>query len=586
MTCCCLLFPGQACIAAEDLEARINRAEELNLTAPPHESQALLDDLAAELDRATPRQRARVDFLTARNRALAGDYRGALDLLDPLLGRDLEADMELRVLRLLANVALERDRFEQAYGFLRQGLELLPRVQDSRPKTNLLTLVAYFYGAAGESARAIEYGKQALRIAQSAGDLRDECVAYHDLSVAQERAGHLDEALASRQRALEVCESAGDLVHTGLSMVALGKLSYEIRGAEGATEFIQGGISKLEESGYRDGVLWGRLTQAEVLFEMGEVEAAGELVRPLVNEFELQAFWRNVSDTRRLLAKIAESRGDYREALAHQKAAESAGKRVLDRERSMRIAYLQVELDTRQKEQQIELLRERNHVLELSEKSQRQRRYLTLGGASAMTVIGLLLLLLLMRTRSDRRHLLWLSQHDGLTGLRNHGSFFRRANEALAITQKTGAVFTLVVADIDFFKAINDRYGHVAGDTVLRDIGKLLSEVFEPQGIIGRIGGEEFAIALPGNDRERAQELIQELNERLQPVHENGSNIDLTLSYGLAEASESTSVEKLRLYADQALYEAKRRGRNQTVDAAEIIDDPSLQPKRRADDPK
>lgn len=253
----------------------------------------------------------------------------------------------------------------------------------------------------------------------------------------------------------------------------------------------------------------------------------------------------------------------------------------------MRVAYLQVELDTKQKEQQIELLRERNQVLELQEETARQRQILTFGGLGAVSVIGLLLVMLLIRTRSDRRHLLWLSQHDGLTGLRNHSSFFRRANEALAVCRHTGQPFTLVVADIDFFKQINDEYGHDMGDRVLREIGELLRSVFWPQGIVGRIGGEEFGMALPGMERDQARDLIDEFNARLSPLTEEGAVIELTLSYGIAETQDEISVERLRRFGDQALYEAKRRGRNCIVDAAEVTDEAAVQipMNRRADDP-
>ncbi len=253
----------------------------------------------------------------------------------------------------------------------------------------------------------------------------------------------------------------------------------------------------------------------------------------------------------------------------------------------MWLAYLQVDFDLRRKEQQIDLLQEQYRVLELQQESQRQRRYLAFGGVAATTVIMLLLLLLLARTRSDRRHLLWLSQHDGLTGLRNHSSFFRRANEALAVCRHTDQPFTLVVADIDLFKQINDEHGHDLGDRVLREIGELLRSVFWPQGIVGRIGGEEFGMALPGMERDQARDLIDEFNARLSPLTEEGAVIDLTMSYGIAETQEEISVERLRRYGDQALYEAKRRGRNCVVDAAEITDEAAVQipMNRRADDP-
>lgn len=572
--------------ADEELESRIRRAETLNLTLPREESEVMVAELAAEMEGATPDQKVRVAFLQSRNKAIAGQYDEAMALIRPLFDRELEAELELKVVRLAANIALQRDDFEQAYRFLLQGLKLIPEVEAARPKTNLLALLAYFYGAAGEAEQAIKYGRQALEIAEMDGDARDVCVALHDLSVAQERAGQMDDALTTRRRALEICRDAKDPIHLGTSLVKEGYLGFRKDGDPAVVDQMRAGIAMLEEAGYRDGVLNGHYELAQVLMQLGRPDEAERLLRPLVVEFEEYRLWAGLSDTHDLLSRITEERGEYREALEHHQAAEAAGDRHFDRERAMRVAYLQVELDTRQKEQQIELLREQNRVLELREESQRQRRYLAFGGVAALSIIGLLLFLLLIHTRSDRRNLLWLSQHDGLTGLLNHTSFFRRANEALEICQKSRQPFTLVVADIDHFKEINDRHGHDLGDRVLREIGALLREVFWPQGIVGRIGGEEFGMALPGLQRDRARELIDEFNERLADKTELGETI--TLSYGVIETRRQQSVERLRRLGDQALYEAKRRGRNCVVDASEVSDEAALQVpmNRRADDPR
>jgi len=583
---CCQLFAASAGIAAEDLESRIAKAEELNLTASWEESQRFIDELLADIDQASQEQRAQIRFLQARNLALSGAYQEAIDLLEPLLEQELGSSLKLRIHRLAANIELQRDEFESAYRFMLRGVDLLPQVDAATPKTNLLAMMADFYAAAGEADRAIEHGARALEIARTSGDLRNICVANHDLSLAQEEAGHLEKALENRERALDFCRRAGDPVHLGASMIHLGDLLFERGRLAEAKDNVQAGIRKLQEAGFRDGVYLGKLILARILFEEGATDEAEKLLLPLVDSLDELRIWRYVSDCHQMLSRIAEKDGRYRVALEHQRIAEDADDRLLDRARAMRVAYLQVELDTRQKEQQIELLRERNRVLELRDESQRQRRYMALGGAAAATIIVFLLFALLLRTRSDRRHLLWLSQHDGLTGLTNHTSFFRRANEALAVCTQSRQPFTLITADIDYFKNLNDEFGHDMGDCVLRRIGELMQEVFWPQGIVGRVGGEEFAIALAGMERERAMELIQEFDERLGQIEEIDTPI--TLSYGIAETLYEISVERLRRLGDQALYEAKRRGRNQVVDASEISDEAAIQVpmNRRADDPK
>ena len=560
------LLAGAVAATSEDLQERLDHAARLNVTAPWQESQAILDDLMDDLDRATPRQRAQLAFLRARNLALAGEYDKASAVVADLHQPDVDTDYRLKGFRLAANIELQQDHFEQAYLHLRQALELVPQVDDAPATVNLLSLTAYFYGAAGEAEKAIATARQALAVAERSGDIRAECVALHDLSVAEEFARQIEAAIRTRTRGLAACRSASDPVHIASSQIALGRMQEQLDAAA-RLELIKAGVAGYAESGFRDGVFNGTIDLAELLVELGDHSQARQLVRPLVEEFERLESWRFLHHSHEILARAAEAEADFQLALAHYRAAEEAGDKLLDRDRAVRIAYLQVELDTVSKEQEIALLRERNQVLQLQEESQGQRRVLGFGGAAAMAVILVLLLLLLIRSRSDRRDLLWLSQHDGLTRLRNHTSFFRRANEALAASSAARQPFTLLVADIDYFKAVNDEHGHPAGDRALEQVGRLLEAVFGPLGVVGRIGGEEFAIALPGIARRRAHELVRELNERLQQACHGGDMIRITMSFGVAETRDDRSVEKLRQEADEALYEAKRRGRNQVVDA-------------------
>ena len=349
---------------------------------------------------------------------------------------------------------------------------------------------------------------------------------------------------------------------------------------------IEQGIEELRAASYRDGLYTGRIYLAEAMLAGGDTQGAEAEVLPLVSDLQGLEYWENLADVHRLLAEIAASRGDFRSALEHTQAASVADDELTDNRRSMRVAYLQAEFDIQAKQQQITLLQQQNALLGLQEQTGRQRTYIAIGGLSAAAVIVALLLMLLVRSRSDRHRLLWLSQRDGLTGLRNHTSFFREANEALRASREGGQPFTLVVSDIDHFKAINDRFGHPVGDAVLRRIGAVLREVLEPIGVVGRIGGEEFAMALPGMRPERAMELISELRERLAPVRDGGDEVTVTLSHGLSEIGEDRTVEIMRLFADQALYAAKQRGRDRAVDASEVCTEESVLAtlNRRADD--
>ena len=154
---------------------------------------------------------------------------------------------------------------------------------------------------------------------------------------------------------------------------------------------------------------------------------------------------------------------------------------------------------------------------------------------------------------------------DGLTGLANR----RQADEALASeiarTERLGGPVGLILADVDDFKAVNDRFGHPTGDIVLRDLAETLRENVREIDTAARWGGEEFAVILPGTDLEGASQVAERIRaalaEREIPSVE-GAHLHVTASFGVAVSNPTTTVQQLVEAADEALYRAKRAGKD------------------------
>lgn len=159
-----------------------------------------------------------------------------------------------------------------------------------------------------------------------------------------------------------------------------------------------------------------------------------------------------------------------------------------------------------------------------------------------------------------------LATHDGLTGLLNRNTFFRFAGRDFDLSRREGVSVSVLMLDIDFFKNINDRYGHQRGDEVLRRVAAILAERLRRTDICGRYGGEEFCVFLPGAGAEAAT-LVAEMIRRAVAAHpfesEQGA-FHITVSVGLAQLApeEHSHLEELIKDADEALYAAKRGGRN------------------------
>ena len=166
-----------------------------------------------------------------------------------------------------------------------------------------------------------------------------------------------------------------------------------------------------------------------------------------------------------------------------------------------------------------------------------------------------------------KRELLALSRTDSLTGLLNHGAWKDQLEIAFqrCIRQKQGAAIALI--DIDHFKAINDTYGHVAGDIVLRQLSKMLKQNLRATDIAGRYGGDEFCVILPELPLFNAAQAMEALRERFATLgYEQNPALQVSLSIGLA-AYDPAHPDATRWLseADQALYEAKASGRNRVI---------------------
>ena len=165
-----------------------------------------------------------------------------------------------------------------------------------------------------------------------------------------------------------------------------------------------------------------------------------------------------------------------------------------------------------------------------------------------------------------------LAQHDTLTGILNRRGFFERAELEVVRSVRNGRTFSLVLADLDDFKAINDTYGHIAGDHCLRSIAQVMAANLRPTDLIARYGGEELIMLLPETNEESALKLAERLRQAVAELalSHNARPIRVTISLGVTSAREGKNLDALIADVDRALYAAKHGGKNQvrTVEQA------------------
>jgi diguanylate cyclase (GGDEF)-like protein len=181
----------------------------------------------------------------------------------------------------------------------------------------------------------------------------------------------------------------------------------------------------------------------------------------------------------------------------------------------------------------------------------------------------------LIQTEAEMRQ---LATTDSLTGLANRRHFLAAVHAEVARAARYGGAIGLVMGDLDRFKAINDEGGHAAGDRVIEAVGQALVAIQRPNDVVARLGGEEFALVLPGANLAATHAVAERIRETVEALEVpfGGKTYRVTMSLGCSAASDPQElqqdservVEGLMRAADSALYEAKDSGRNRSVAAS------------------
>lgn len=186
---------------------------------------------------------------------------------------------------------------------------------------------------------------------------------------------------------------------------------------------------------------------------------------------------------------------------------------------------------------------------EVNERNAELQRLLQLSEAKALEL------------RKAHSNAVELANADALTGVSNRRHILQLGEATLADRRQQAQPLSLAVVDLDHFKAVNDTYGHQAGDSVLRGFCSHVNQQIRPSHRLGRIGGEEFLLLMPGTSLGEAEVILERLHKSLKPH----AGVSYTFSAGVAQAGAGEGLHAVIERADAALYEAKRAGRDRSV---------------------
>jgi len=563
---------------AEEPADTLALARELSFSESWQQARPMLDEIAPLISPDRMREYAEFQLLRARHETLAGESEAAIRRMEQLLELEIPNDKRSQALHSIAHASVLLRDYERAFDGLDRALALDPEEIDNEHRIPILNMAAYMFGRVGETDRALQYGRRAIELARADGDLRSECISRQRVAPVLKWAERKDDAEQAYRLGIEQCARIGNDLFVGVLQHGLADLLRGRGRAEEAFDLATQAIDVLDEGVFPLGEHEARLVHAESLFELEPDTIAAP---PWPRRFaDLESFmrehksWDQLARLEALRARIALHRDEPTQAVTHLRGQLEARERFLDLERQIRLAYLEVQFDTRLKEQEIKLLHERARAAEIAARATRQKQQLR---NLVLVLAGLLVILLafgLHRLWRARRHFQHLSRHDGLTGLANHSWFFENAHTRMTEARQAGRKQFLVLADIDHFKTVNDTSGHQAGDRALCRLAKNLETIFGPDALIGRLGGEEFGILTQARSAAPVFDAIEQLQARLKDDQASDDMPQISISLGLTRITDNDTPTDAFKRADELLYQAKRAGRNQLVADPDLADNP------------
>jgi len=574
---CLCLFAGGPLLAAdgEDFAAMLQRADAVK-SVDPAEFTRLIDQLQAQVDDLSGQQREYLQYLQAWRLVYAGEYATAIPMLESLVDQASDPTIQFRASSTATNVQWLATRYEGAFLQLNKLLNKLPEVTDQDARLQGMSVAADLYVLVGEYDLGIHYAEQVVKEnARGRGVCRGEQIRLDTLCKTR-RIKADDPAIPA---AINACLRQGESLAANGIRTTQARLFLREQRIDEAINLLERHYGEVEQTRYPRGISEWESLMAQSYQQRGSGVDAQRMALRAVEHSVKNQFTQPLVGAYRVLYEESEKHGDISNAIAYLKKSAAADKAYLDDVTARQLAYERVKSNALSTKSQLETLNQENKLLQLQREldgkaAETSRLYIAL-----LIVVVLFITLWAYRTKRSQLHFMKLSQVDSLTGIANRPRFIQLAEAVLEAARKSQQQASVVLCDLDHFKAINDRFGHAAGDHVLRQAVLACQGHLRVSDIFGRVGGEEFGIVLPGCSLEDAKQRAERLRVALSAIEPqyDGQRCPVSGSFGVTSTEVSGyELRQLLAHADAALYRAKAAGRDRVMPYATTDERPAV----------
>lgn len=428
---------------------------------------------------------------------------------------------------MIALVYEYREEWQQAIPYYERAEAYYRETNASLELANTLFGLGKAYFETGQIQKSMVYLRDSANLALEIGDLQGAAYSYAVMANHLINQGKYIDAESFLTEALSIFEAAENPYMQIQALISLAKVEQKKDQFENAMKMLDRADDMADGSAFLTQKIQIGLEKSGLYASFGEYEKA----------YQLMLILRNLQND-------------------------------LEREQnSRRLLELRTAFEVEQQEAQNALLKEQNLRQQTQIMNEQSLQKYVVAVAFLLVIICLLLLFLYVNGKRHQRRLELLANEDELTGLLTRRKTLDVVDNQLHLAIRHDDPLAIAVLDLDYFKQINDKFGHQTGDDVLRAFGKLARKTFRSTDILGRIGGEEFLFAFPHTPAVKAESLLKKFAESVRdiPFTIGNNQCRISVSIGLVDASVARTTSELTALADEALYDAKDAGRDRIV---------------------
>lgn len=531
-----------------------------------------LEQLKSLKDSFSAHQSDYLKYLIYYLQGFNGEFNKSSKNFEQLFEESQFLDIKFRAQTKIVNINAIIGNIPKALNSLEYILNNIDKIKENSVKILGYKVASLFYFLVDEYQLAIEFSNFILKNNPTKNEL---CQAHATIirSKIKQTPSLSSQELDEIKQAITACEQTGDYIYSNFVRVDWLKSQLNLKNSSPKDyqlilEQLKNSEQQIESTQYKNLINIKDSLFAKTYWLLGKPEKSYQYANKVLEQNISKGATLQKIDTLGVLIQYYKNKGDFKKAFEYSIQENEAEKAHFNQEKAKIMAYQTVKHNNLAKTQEINYLNKQNKLLSHEKSlSDRVAKYQTLLIISLIIIVIFILIFALKSAKAQKIYKK-ISEMDHMTQIYNRKGLESFAQSLLLEAQENNQSIAYAILDLDHFKVINDTYGHIVGDEVIKKVIQTC-QVTEYKNLkMGRLGGEEFAMVLKNGNSQELAKIAEECRIKISQLifHAKESKFNVTASFGVTSTTESGFVySMLMTHADQAMYDAKIAGRNMVV---------------------